>query len=259
MKRIILSLNDKYQFLLPVISLSSLLIIWMLASKVYGDIVPSPVQTMVRFIEMFDQPVANVSVWGHIGISLYRVLIAFAIASVIGIGLGLAMGWSKDIDDFVGPVFELLRPIPPIAWIPLVILWFGIGETPKIFIVFVGSFVPVVLNTYTGVKMIDPLIVNAVKTLNATNVQLLREVVIPGSLPAVFAGLRNALGSGWMCVLAAEMVAAKSGVGFLIIRGMESGDAPLIICSMIIIGVVGATIAIVLSRFERWLCPWRLM
>ena len=249
--------RQTYYRLLPLFSLGLVLGLWFAISAFKPDMVPSPLEVGQRFAELAVTPIGNISLAQHISISLQRVLIAFVLASVIGVSLGVMMGWSEDVQAVVEPIFELLRPIPPIAWIPLVILWLGIEESPKIFIVFIGAFIPVVLNTHTGVKLVDPLLIKAARVMKASDIRILREVIIPGATPAIFAGLKTALGAGWMCVLAAEMVGAKSGVGFLIIRGMESGDSALIICAMAIIGVVGACISVVLTRAERWLCPWR--
>ncbi|MCI9307726.1 MAG: ABC transporter permease, partial [Lachnospiraceae bacterium] len=151
----------------------------------------------------------------------------------------------------------ILRPIPPIAWIPLVILWCGIGELPKVVIVFIGSFVPIVLNTYSGIKEIDSLLINAGLVLGANRRQLLTEITLPATTPAILAGIRTALSSGWMCVVAAEMIAAKQGVGFLIVRGQESGDTALIVACMLVIGVVSLLLSTILSKLEGVLCPWQ--
>ena len=167
------------------------------------------------------------------------------------------MGWSKKVNAAVSPIFEFLRPIPPIAWIPLVILWFGTGEFSKIFLVFIGAVIPVIMNTYTGVKMVSPILLNVGRIYQASGVQSLKEIVLPAALPAIFAGVKTAVSSGWMIVLAAEMMASQSGVGFLITRGMEAYDVAMVICSMLLIGVVGYLISICLSILERRLCPWK--
>ena len=147
--------------------------------------------------------------------------------------------------------------IPPIAWIPLVILWFGVGEVSKVFLVTLGAYVPILMNTVTGVKMVPPVLLNVGRIYKASNVQILREIVLPAALPAIFAGVKTAVSSGWMIVLAAEMMASRSGVGFLINRGMEAYDVAMIIVGMCIIGVVGYLISIVLTFLERRLCPWK--
>ncbi|MEG0541809.1 MAG: ABC transporter permease, partial [Angelakisella sp.] len=162
--------------------------------------------------------------------SLQRVLIAVGISILIGVPTGLAMGWSKKAKALIGPIFEFLRPIPPIAWIPLVILWFGVGEMSKVFLVTIGAIIPIIMNTFTGVKLVNPIFISVGRVYKASNVQILKEIVMPAATPAIFAGIKTAVSSGWMIVLAAEMMASKSGVGFLITRGMESYDVAMIIC-----------------------------
>lgn len=247
----------KWHYLLPVASLSLLIIGWVFLSQGEGTMVPTPAATFARFIDICVNPISKAILPVHLWVSLKRVLIAFAFAIVLGISLGVGLGWSKAFHAFFGPVFEILRPIPPIAWIPLVILWCGIGELPKVVIVFIGSFVPIVLNTYSGIKEIDPLLVNAGLVLGANRRQMLTDITIPATIPAILAGIRTALSSGWMCVVAAEMIVAKQGVGFLIVRGQESGDTPLILVCMLVIGVVSMLLSTILSKLEGVLCPWQ--
>ena len=256
MKQKNIVLRNAFYGVLPAFSMAAIFGAWFLISAVKIDF-PTPIQVYREFIDLANTPISRVSLPGHVWFSIQRVLIAFAFASTIGVALGLGMGWSRSINAFVGPVFEILRPIPPIAWIPLVILWFGVGEVPKVIIVFIGAFIPVVLNTYTGTRMVDSLYLDAGRLYGASQRQLFSEIVIPATFPAIFAGMTTALSSGWMCVLAAEMIGAKAGVGFLIVRGMESGNPAMIISCMIIIGIVGAIISIGLAYVERWICPWR--
>ena len=176
---------------------------------------------------------------------------------VIGIALGVGLGWSEKFNAFFGPLFEMIRPIPPIAWIPMIIIWFGIGETAKIVIVFIGAFTSIVLNTSAGIRAIDPLLISAGKVLGANRRQLLVDVAMPATIPAILAGIRTALSSGWMCVVAAEMIAARQGVGFLIVRGQEIGDTALIVVCMLAIGIVSALLSLFLTKMEGVLCPWQ--
>jgi len=252
------TINKTIDLILPVISIALLFIAWVFFSTRNPDFFPTPEMTLNRLIDLIMFPVSKISVLGHIWASLRRVLVAFAVAIITGILLGVTMGWNKKIHAFFGPVFEILRPIPPIAWIPLVILWFGVDEFPKILLVFIGSFIPIVLNTFTGVKLVEPIYLDVGKVMKANTFQMLTHIVLPASMPAIFAGLKAALSSGWMVVVAAEMIASKSGVGFLITRGSESYDIALILCGMIIIGIVGSLLSIVLTYIERWLCPWKV-
>jgi len=245
--------------IIPIVSVAGIAIAWqaLALSGYFGSALPSPVAVIIQFIQMIREPISGVSLLGHVWASMFRVLSAFFIAVVIGIPLGLFMGWSKKVEAIVKPIFEIFRPIPPIAWIPLAILWFGIEETPKVFICLIGAFVPVVMNAYTGIRFTDPLLLEAARTLGASRRQQFLEVAMPAALPAVFAGLQNGLSLSWMCVLAAELVGAQEGVGYLIIVGMNMGNPSMIISGMLIIGAVGATIATGLRLAERRLLPWK--
>ena len=242
---------------LAIISLSAFIGIWVYFSYKNPDFLPSPLRCIERLKQMIERDISHVSLAGHILASLRRVLLAVLCATVIGIPLGLGMGWNKKINAFVSPIFEFLRPIPPIAWIPLVILWFGVGEFPKVFLVTIGAYIPILMNTVTGVRMVPPVLLNVGRIYKASSIQMLKEIVLPAALPAIFAGIRTAVSSGWMIVLAAEMMASKSGVGFLITRGMEAYDVAMIIVGMCIIGIVGYLISICLGFIERRLCPWK--
>lgn len=253
-----LQLTDKVKAtLFAILSFAILIAVWIGVSAANPDFLPSPAACLARFQAMLQRPISKVTVFGHVWDSLKRVLCAVVVASLIGIPVGLGMGWNKKIKAAISPIFEFLRPIPPIAWIPLVILWFGVGEFSKVFLVFIGAVIPVIMNTYTGVTMVDPILLNVGRIYKATGVQSLREIVLPAALPAIFAGVKTAVSSGWMIVLAAEMMASKSGVGFLITRGMEAYDVAMVICGMLLIGIVGYLISISLSALERRLCPWK--
>lgn len=247
----------KWYYILPVLSIGIFVAVWIFLSASPDSMIPTPGETLARFIEIMQEPISKATLPIHVWVSLKRVLIAFFFAIMLGVTLGVFLGWSKIFHAVVNPVFEILRPIPPIAWIPLIILWCGIGELPKILIVFIGSFVPIVLNTYSGIKEIDPLLVNAGRVLGANRRQELLEITLPATIPAILAGIRTALSSGWMCVVAAEMIVAKQGVGFLIVRGQESGDTALIVVCMLVIGVVSMLLSTFLSKMEGVLCPWQ--
>lgn len=247
----------KWYYILPVISVGILFTGWILLAQGENSMIPAPAETLSRFCDICVNPISKAILPVHLWVSLRRVLIAFAFAIVLGIGLGVGLGWSESFRALFGPVFEILRPIPPIAWVPLVILWCGINELPKIVIVFIGSFVPIVLNTYSGIKEIDPLLIQAGRVLGANRRQLLTEITIPATTPAILAGIRTALSSGWMCVVAAEMIVAKQGVGFLIVRGQESSDTALILVCMLVIGVVNMLLSTMLSKLEGVFCPWQ--
>lgn len=249
---------DKKAFyaFLSVLAIVLLLVGWMLIARVRPYLFPSPVAVWQRFLLILEKPTGRYPLYIHILDSLKRVGIAVTFASFFGVILGVLLGWSKWFSATMGVLFELLRPIPPLAWIPLITIWFGIGEFPKILIVFIGTFFNVVVNTSTGVKMVDKLQLDVGRMFQANQLQILKEIVLPASLPAIFAGIRVALGAGWAVVLAAEMLGSQTGVGYLITLGNEIGDTALIFISMIVIGVIGALLSALATFIERRLCPW---
>lgn len=242
---------------LSMLSILLVLAAWIMLCRLKPDIIPTPTAVFFKLCDITVHPISKAILPVHILVSLARVLSAFALASIFGVVFGILLGWYETFHDIAWPVFEIIRPIPPIAWIPLIILWCGIGETSKVIIVFIGALVPIVLNTFSGICQVDPMLLKAAKSVGATDAATMFEVVLPASLPSIVAGMKTALSTGWMCVLAAEMVVARQGVGFLIIRGMDSGDSALILAGMIVIGVVSAAITAVLNRVEVKLCPWK--
>ena len=188
--------------------------------------------------------IARLPMIAHVGISMQRILGALGFAVVTGVPFGVALGWNKKFRAIFKPIFEIIRPVPPIAWVPLVTLWVGTGEIPRMIIIFLGVFMAIVVNSYAGVTMIPPLNFDVGKILGATKRQMLFDIVLPSSLNAIFAGIRTSLGTGWMVLLAAEMLAAKSGIGFLILQGSNANDLELAIVGMFMIGIFGALFCI---------------
>lgn len=221
------------------------------------SLLASPVSVSYRLYDLSTKGFAGLTLFQHIGVSLTRVLIGFAIAAAAGVPLGLLMGWYKKVEKFIDPIFEIFRPIPPIAWIPLAILWFGIGEGSKIFVIMIGGFVACLINSYTAIKTTPDILIKAAKSLGATDRDILLEVAIPHSIPFIFSAFRIALGAGWMTLVAAEMIASSSGLGFLILMGREWILSDLIIAGMLTIGIVGYLMDYVLRKIEEKVCPWR--
>jgi len=241
---------------LPIISLSLLTALWFYASSSQGSNFPSPIDIWNRYLLFSEKPIRGLSLLGHIWASLKRVFIALGIAWLIGISFGILIGWNKKANALFGPIFTAFRSVPPLAWVPLVTMWCGTGESPQILIVFIGAIMPVVVNTQVGISNVYQIYLNVGTIFNANPKQVLFEIAIPSALDAIFAGLRTSTSAGWMVVLAAEMLGGKSGVGFLITRGMDSGDYALCLLSMICIGLVGAFLAIATITLERIICPW---
>jgi len=228
-----------------------ILIAWALLAHLMRNttLLPSPLavaETLVRLI-------GSGTIFGHAGTSLGRIFLSWTLAAAVAIPLGIAMGRSERMDRFVRPFVELFRPISPIAWIPLAILWFGIGLSGKVFIIFIGSFFPALLNTIAGVKGVPPILITAAKTFGCSPVQLTTRVCIPAALPTIATGLRISFGTAWMTIIAAEMVAAKSGLGYMIIDGMEILRSDIVIVGMAVIGLLGFFFDSIFRGVEEWL------
>jgi len=200
--------------------------------------------------------ISNGQLFVHILKSMQRVIIAFVVSCVLAIPLGIAIGWWKRFEDMVDPLMEILRPIPPLAWIPLGILWLGIGDTQNIFIIFLGIFFPVLVNTISGVKAVDKNLIWAALTLGANQRQIFREIIVPGSLPFLMTGLRVGLGVGWMCLVAAELVASTRGLGFMIQDARYLLLTERVILGMLVIGLLGYAMDRGMRYLQWLLLPW---
>jgi NitT/TauT family transport system permease protein len=192
----------------------------------------------------------------HIQISLYRVFLGFGIGSAMAVSLGLLIGWSEKAKSFVDPIVEIVRPIPPMAWIPLSILWFGIGELPKIFIIILGVFFPVLTNTVVGVKSIEKGLLKLARSMGLKGFRLFKEVIVFGASPFIITGLRIGLGFGWMCLVTAELIAAQAGLGYMIEEAKMLLLTNKVILGMLTIGFLGILIDRLIVRLEKIVLPW---
>lgn len=192
----------------------------------------------------------------HVLASSKRVLMAWGFVMITAVPLGVAIGWWPRFNRYVEKIIELLRPIPPIAWIPISILWFGIGLTQNLFIIIIGTFFPVLLSTIHGVKGIDPILIRAARNLGAPPAKLLFKVVLRSAMPAIFNGLRVGLGVAWMVLVAAELVAATSGLGFMIQDARNFLRTDIIFMGMIMIGIMGIAMDFVLRMAARPFLTW---
>lgn len=215
-------------------------------------VLPTPWQTVLTLETL----IASGELFVHIGASLGRVMVAWVLAAVVAIPLGLWMGTRPRVERIVDPFVELFRPISPLAWIPMAILWFGIGESGKVFIILVATFFPILLNTVTGVKGVDPVLVRAGRVLGCdSDARLFRHVMLPAAMPTILVGLRIAFGTGWAAIIAAELVAANKGLGYLISNGMEVLRSDLVLAGMIVIAVLGLLIDTLFRMAGRFLAP----
>jgi sulfonate transport system permease protein len=193
----------------------------------------------------------------HLGISFLRVLEGFAIAALVGLPLGIAIGLSRLVDRLTDLLLQLMKPIPPIAWIPLSILWFGIGEGGKVFIIFLGGIFPILINTVDGIRQTDQRFVELARVLEVTRGRFILKVVLPGALPAIMTGLRVGLMVSWICVVAAELIAATSGLGYLIMDGRQLMQTDQVLVGMLTIGAMGKLLDVVLRAAENRLITWK--
>lgn len=241
---------------LPVAAILLVIVGWIWFSHENPDLMPTPIGVWKRFIRTFEKPIAKTSLLGHSWASLRRVLSALLAAWSFGIAFGILIGWSKRSKAFFGSIFEIIRPIPPIAWIPIVIMWFGIGEFPKVLLVFIGTFVPLVINTAAGISMVAPINLQVGRVFGGNDRQILKEIIIPTALPSIFAGIKTSVSSGWTTVLAAEMLGAQKGLGALVTRGWQGSDMALVLVAVIMIALIGSLLAVVLDRLEKAVTPW---
>ena len=221
-----------------------------------GKLMPNPTEVFLRLMETTHSKVGPLTLWGHMFNSLRRVLVGFFLASACGILLGLAMGWNRTVEALLRPIFELLRPIPPLAWISLAIVWFGLGEGGKYFIIFVSGFSNVTINVYTGAKAVDPELIGAARMLGCSDRRIFTSIVIPSSVPYIFTGLQIAISSSWAAVVAAEMVRSTNGIGWMITAGQGIGDMEQIMVGILVIGVVGFLLSTLMRGVESKLCAW---
>ena len=199
----------------------------------------------------------NIELWDHVAISIYRVLSGVFYGAILGIPLGFAMGLSSTARGLFDPVVEFLRPIPPLALIPLIILWFGIDEFAKIFLLFLAALFIMTIAARAGVSGVNVSKVHAAYSLGATKIQVLRHVILPNALPEIFTGLRTSMGVCWGTVVAAELVAADRGVGSMIMIAKNFLQTDTVVIGIVIIGIIGYAIEMVMRKLEARLIPWK--
>ena len=231
-----------------------------LSSLFLEQVIPSPWETALSIKTLFLVGLPQgYKLIEHIAESLYRVLCGFSLALIIAIPLGIMMGWSKVLREMVTPLVEILRPIPPLAWIPLAIFWFGIGLKSAVFIIFLGAFFPVLLSTVSGVLSVDTVLIEAARTLGARRKDIYIKILIPGATPAIYTGARIGMGIAWMTLIAAEFTGVKSGygLGYMIMVARDIQRPDHIVAGMIIIGSIGYALDICLRVVERTALRWR--
>jgi ABC-type nitrate/sulfonate/bicarbonate transport system permease component len=249
----------KNRWFLYAVSITAFFLLWDTVAyrRVFSGGLARPQEVITQLGKMMVDTMAGKSLMGHVWASTHRILIGFSLASIVAVPLGLMMALNRYVNAFVRPVFDLLKPMPPIAWISIAILWFGIGEESKVFIIVVGTFVPCLLNAFNGVRLIEPQLYDVVRMLGGNRRDEIIQVCFPAAFPAIFAGLQISLSIAWTCVLAAELVSSRSGLGFIIIQGMTLSRPAQIIGGMLLIAVVAWGMSLLVSCLEKFLCPWK--
>ncbi len=244
-------------------ALLAVLLLWHGLTAVWGVIspvrFPPPLEVANAFSQILFEGYSNGRLHEHVLRSVLLVTMGFALASSVGVALGLAMGASRTVEALVNPVFLLLRPIPPLAWIPLAIVWLGLGDAAKMMVIFFAAFVPSVINSFAGVRQIDRPIFEAAAMLNVRGWRYAREVLVPGALPSIFTGLRLSLQAAWTTLVAAELVGAVVGLGQILNQASQDIYPAMIVVGMISVAVCGWLMTLGLGWLERRAMPWRVI
>ena len=236
------------RILLPLVVAAIGLGLWSLAVRVTGTtIFPSPTAVAKAVSTLMTKGL----LWSYIGDSLFRVACGYAIAALLGVPLGLLLGWWSGLARAVNPLIQMLRPISPLAWMPLAVIWFGVSNVAPIFLIFLASFFPIVVATMNGVRNVPPMYVQAGRNFGLSTPALLARVVFPAVLPRILVGLRIAFGVAWLVLVAAEMIAVDSGLGYLIIDARNAGKRyDLVVAGMLMIGAIGLALDAMIRRAE---------
>jgi NitT/TauT family transport system permease protein/taurine transport system permease protein len=243
------------------LALLVVLALWHALTAVFGVIsparFPNPAEVGRALQQIAVEGYSNGRLHEHALRSIALVTMGFLVASSIGVALGLAMGASRVAEAFINPIFLLLRPIPPLAWIPLAIVWLGLGDAAKLMVIFVSAFVPSVINSYTGVRQIDKPIFEAAAMLDINGWRYWREVLIPGALPSIFTGLRLSLQASWTTLVAAELVGAVAGLGQILNQAAQDIYPAMILVGMVSVALCGWAMTQLLGWIEHRVMPWK--
>lgn len=232
--------------LFPLLALAGFLLLWQAAAAWYANdyLLPGPAAVLLALVEVGRSGM----LLEHIGVSLYRFTAGYLLAVLLALPLGMLLGWYSRLHRAFDPLIQILRPISPVAWFPLAVLWFKIGDLPAIFIIFIASFFPVLLTTIAAVRGVDRIYIRVARNFGSTDWDLLRKVVVPAAFPAITVGLHIALGVGWIHLVAGEMLGAQSGLGYFIIDARNFLRTDLVIAGMLLVGVMG----LILDRLMSW-------
>ena len=236
--------------ILPMVVGVAFLLIWDLTVRLSGStLFPKPFEVALGIVELTRQGL----LFKYIVASLFRVTCGFTLAVVVGVPFGLLLGWFRRAQEAFNPLIQAFRPISPIAWIPVAILWFGVSDAAPIFLIFLASVFPITVSTMAAVKSVQSVHLRAAQNFGLSRPQLFRRVILPATLPQIVTGLRIALGIAWLVVVAAEMIAVNSGLGYLIIDARNAGKRyDLVVAGMVMIGLIGLVLDLLVRRLENF-------
>lgn len=241
------------------LTLASLLLAWWLvtaAGWVEPLFLPSPADILAKAWTLLTQGYMDASLWQHLGASLGRIGLALVAAALTAIPVGLAIGHNRVARGILDPLIEFYRPIPPLAYLPLIVIWCGIGELSKVLLIYLAIFAPIAIATATGVRTVDPAKLRAAQSLGATRAQLIRHVILPSALPDILTGIRIGLGVGWSTLVAAELIAATSGLGFMVQSAAQFLVTDVVVLGILLIALIAFALEMGLRALQRKLVPW---
>ena len=245
------------------LSLATLLVLlaiwWAVAAAHWVSplFLPAPGQVLNKLLTIASpQGFMDATLWQHLAASLGRIVVALLAATIIGIPVGIAMGLSPTVRGILDPLIELYRPVPPLAYLPLMVIWFGIGETSKILLIYLAIFAPVAMSALAGVKSAQQVRIRAAQSLGASRAQVLWLVILPGALPEILTGLRIGLGVGWSTLVAAELIAATRGLGFMVQSAGEFLATDVVLAGIAVIAIIAFSLELGLRALQRRLTPW---
>lgn len=248
--------------IIGLMTVAALIALWFVVTTatglVSGGRFPSPAEFWQSLTQIASRGYAGAPLWSHALQSVMLVAMGFLVAIATGVPLGLWMGWSRRAEAAINPVFLIIRPIPPLAWIPLAILWLGLGDAAKIMVIWFAAFVPSVINSFAGVRAIEPPVLEAARMLGTPSWRFVREILVPAASPMIFTGLRLSLQASWTTLVAAELVGALVGLGFVLNMAQQDIYPGMILVGMIVVGVLGWATTALLGRFERWALGWNV-
>jgi taurine transport system permease protein len=241
------------------LTLTALLALWWLvtaAGWVEPLFLPSPADILAKAWVLLTQGYMDASLWQHLGASLGRIGLALAAATLTAIPVGIAIGYNRIARGILDPLIEFYRPIPPLAYLPLIVIWCGIGELSKVLLIYLAIFAPIAIATATGVRTVDPAKLRAAQSLGASKAQLIRHVILPSALPDILTGIRIGLGVGWSTLVAAELIAATSGLGFMVQSASQFLVTDVVVLGILVIALIAFALEMGLRALQRKLVPW---